>query len=489
MTTHSTVTETSETSLGRPSSRHPRSLWTLAFTELWERFSFYGLSGVLSFYLLYSLSEGGLAIETTTAVSIVGAYGGAVYLSQILGAWAADRLLSPRRLVLLGACIITCGHLALAVVPGMGGVATGLVLIALGTGALKTNITSIVGMLYADDRDKRDAGFSYFYMAINAGAALGPLLTGITQTTWGFHMAFGLAAIGMIAGLVQYALKMGSLPAESTIVRNPIDRPGLVRALAVVVAIAVVAGLAWGTGLVDSGNLVNVVTGVVFFAAATYFTVILRSSSVTSDEKRRIRGFMPLWVASTLYYGLLFQQFTTVAVFITDRVDLSVGSWEMPASWLGASSSVAVILIAPAVATLWTRMGSRQPVTAVKYAIGLTIIGVAYCLVLLLATAYPAQTVPAILLLLVLALAGSSEIFVGPMGLAIATRIAPDRFKNQTVALMMLTLAGGSSISGLLGTLFTEIPTGAYFALVGLVPLVGAVVLKLSAQRIDALTR
>ncbi|GAA4928616.1 hypothetical protein GCM10023334_035120 [Nonomuraea thailandensis] len=477
-----------QVSLQRSPSRHPRSLWTLAFTELWERFSFYGLQGVLSFYLLYSLSEGGLALDPSIAVSIVGAYGGAVHLAQILGAWAADRLVSPRQAVLQGAIIITLGHLSLAAIPGIAGLAVGLALIALGTGALKTNISSIVGMLYAEDRDRRDAGFSYFYMAINAGAALGPLLTGLAQTTWGFHAAFALAAVGMVGGLVQYSLKMRALPAESAVVKNPIDTRGAVRALGVVAGAGLVIALVWSTGLVNSGNLVHFVTGVVLFAAAAYFIVMLRSPAVSSEEKARVRGFLPLWIASTLYYGFLFQKFTAISVFIRDRVDLFVGGWEMPAAWLSVSSPLAVILLTPLVASLWTRMGSRQPITAVKYAIGLSVIGGAYLLMLLVTTVFPGQSVPAIAVLLILALAGSSEIFVGPIGLAIATRIAPERFKNQTVALMLLTLAGGSSISGLLGTLFANIPTGAYFAIVGLAPLVLALGLAKSAKRIDSLT-
>ncbi|MBE1537001.1 peptide MFS transporter [Actinomadura algeriensis] len=489
MTTNPPVAQPGQRPPHRSSAHHPKSLWTLAFTELWERFSFYGLQGVLSFYLLYSLSEGGLDLEASTAVSIVGAYGGAVYLAQILGAWTADRLMSPRQAVLQGAIIITLGHLSLAVIPGIAGLAVGLVLIALGTGALKTNISSIVGMLYAEDRDRRDAGFSYFYMAINAGAALGPLLTGLAQTTWGFHAAFALAAIGMVGGLIQYSMKMSTLPAESAVVKNPIDTRGAVQALGIVAGSVLVIALVWGTGLVTSDNLVHFVTGVVLFAAAAYFIVMLRSSAVTAEEKTRVRGFLPLWIASTLYYGFLFQKFTSISVFIRDRVDLFVGGWEMPAAWLSVSSPLAVILFTPLVASIWMRRGARQPLTAVKYAIGLSIIGVAYLLMFLFATLFPGHTVPAVAVLLILALAGSSEIFVGPIGLAIATRIAPERFKNQMVALMLLTLAGGSSISGLLGTLFANIPTGTYFAIVGILPLVLALALAKSAKRIDTLTR
>ncbi|RZK69819.1 MAG: MFS transporter [Rhodococcus sp. (in: high G+C Gram-positive bacteria)] len=465
----------------------PKGLWNLAFTELWERFSFYGLQGVLSFYLLYSLSDGGLELAPATAVSIVGAYGGSVYLSQILGAWIADRLIAPRRMVLYGAVIITAGHLALAVLDGLGGLAVGLALIVLGTGALKTNITSIVGMLYANNRAARDAGFSYFYMAINTGSAVGPLLTGFTQSRWGFHAAFGLAAIGMVGALIQYSWKMRDLPAEAGVVKNPIARTRLPYAFAAVAAVTAFVVALWQLGLVDNTNLSQFVGVVILVAAIIYFTVILRSRNVTPAEKRRMRGFIPLWIASLLYFGFLFQKFTTISVFIKDRVDLDVGGWQVPAPWLTTISPVSAVLLTPLVAMLWTKLGTRQPTTSAKFAIGLTMVGCAY-LLLLLSQFFPDKTVPPLLVLVSMAIAGSSEIFVGPVGLALATRIAPDRFKAQSVALLFLTLAGGSTLSGLLGGLFTKISPGTFFLLVGSgAVLLGAVLLAVS-RNIEALT-
>jgi len=179
----------------------------MAFTELWERFSFYGLQSILAFYLLYELDKGGLALGSAASAGIVGAYGGAVYIAQLVGAWLGERVLSPKRLVLIGGIVIALGHLALAFVPGVPGLSVGLVFITLGTGALKTNITSIVGFVLENETDaRRDAGFSYFYMAINTGAVLGPLATGFVQESWGFHPGFALAAIGMIAALVHFVL-------------------------------------------------------------------------------------------------------------------------------------------------------------------------------------------------------------------------------------------------------------------------------------------
>ncbi|MER7363519.1 peptide MFS transporter [Nonomuraea wenchangensis] len=486
--TSNTTRPVTRAGTGTPTG-HPKALWFLAFTEFWERFSFYGLQGVLTFYLLWSLADGGLALGATDAVSIVGAYGGAVYLAQVLGAWAADRIASPRHMVLVGGIVITLGHVALAVVPEVAGVAIGLILIALGTGALKSNISSIVGMLYDEDRSKRDAGFSYFYMAINGGAALGPLLAGWTRSLGGFHAAFALAAVGMVAGLIQYSLKMRSLPARASVVQKPIDTPGLLRAVALAAGFVVVAAVAWQSGVVDSGNLTHVVALVSLAAAAAYFVTMFRSPEVTAQERRRLTGFLPLWVGCALYYGFLLQKFTAVSVFITDRVDIVVGGWEMPAEWLSTSSPLAVILLTPVVASLWTRMGDRQPPAALKYAIGFTIIGCAYLLMTALEMSNPGHTVPAFGVLAVLAIAGSSETFIGPTGLSLATRVAPERFKNQTVGVWLLALACGSSISGLFGTLFAEISNGAYFAVLGGAPLVVALMLALSAKRIDTLTR
>src|SRR5690625_3148207 len=199
-----------------PDTQQPRGIASMAFTELWERFSFYGLQGILSFYLLYSLDQGGLDMGPAASAGIVGAYGGAVYLAQLIGAWIGDRLVSPKQMVLWGGIVITAGHIVLAVTPGLLGLAVGLSLIILGTGALKTNITSIVGFILEGHTDvRRDAGFTYFYMAINVGAVVGPLSTGFAQNAWGFHWGFGLAAVGMVGALIQYVASMHKLPSRA----------------------------------------------------------------------------------------------------------------------------------------------------------------------------------------------------------------------------------------------------------------------------------
>jgi len=185
---------------------HPAGLVNLFGVELWERFSFYGMLTILGYYLYYSLTDGGLGLPKATATGIVGAYGGFVYLSTVLGGWVADRVLGMERTLFYGGVVVMCGHISLALIPGLTGVAVGTVLIGLGAGALKANASSLLGTLYDQGDPRRDGGFTLFYLGINIGAFAGPLITGLLQTRLGFHYGFGAAAVGMAFGLAQYVI-------------------------------------------------------------------------------------------------------------------------------------------------------------------------------------------------------------------------------------------------------------------------------------------
>src|SRR3954464_15582527 len=218
---------------------HPIGLTNLFGVELWERFSFYGMLTILGYYLYYSTTEGGLGLSQSTGVGIVGAYGGLVYLSTVLGGWIADRLLGVGRAALYGGVGGVCGHIALAIVPGLAGVAAGLVLVALGSGALKANASSLLGTLYEKGDARCDGGFTLFYLGINLGAFVGPLITGLLQTNAGFHWGFGAAAIGMALGLAQYVAFRRNLGTHGRNVPNPLPRNAIGWALGVAVVIVV----------------------------------------------------------------------------------------------------------------------------------------------------------------------------------------------------------------------------------------------------------
>ena len=201
---------------------HPKTLSNLFSIEMWERFSFYGMQAILAYYMYFSVSEGGLGFSKDLALSLVGAYGGAVYLSTILGAWLADRLLGSEKVLLCSAFMIMAGHIALATLPGATGLAVGLVLVAVGSGGLKANATALVGSLYSKEDTRRDAGFSIFYMGVNIGGLLGPLLTGFLHQRWGFHIGFAAAALGMALGVAIYLTGRKHLPASVHEVGNPL---------------------------------------------------------------------------------------------------------------------------------------------------------------------------------------------------------------------------------------------------------------------------
>lgn len=464
---------------------YPRGLASLAFTEFWERFSFYGLQAVLVFYMLYAVDQGGLAIDAATASSLVGAYGGAVYLAQILGSWMGDRVLSPKWMVFWGGVVITFGHLALGFIPGYLGLAVGLGLIVLGTGALKTNITSIVGILLEHDLTRRDAGFSYFYMAINIGATAGGVATGLAQSVAGFQLAFTLAAIGMVAALVQYAFSLRKLPSEANVVRNPLHPRDVWRPVTVIVIVILAITIAWVTGLLNGSNMSTATTLVVLVAAIALFTVMFRSASVISAEKTRLVGFIPLFVASSVYFGLLFQIFSVVPIMISNgRIDLELAGWSMPAAWVLSAGTLAAVLITPLIARLWRRRDRIDPNPSGKFAFGMIQLGIghAFLLIVILSSGSVIALLPVLIYVIVV---GTSEVMIGPIGLSLATRVAPQSFRSQLVALIFLTLAAGSSIAGLLGQLYVAIGDTGYLVIIVAVSIGLGLVLWLFRTRIN----
>ncbi len=444
----------------------PRTLANLFGVELWERFSFYGMQGILLIYLYYTAAQGGLGISQDTATSIVGAYGGLVYLSTILGAWLADRLLGAERTLFYSAVLVLLGHLSLAVLPGLPGVGVGLVLIAVGSGGVKANATSLVGTLYAEGDERRDAGFSLFYLGINLGALVGPLLTGLLQQNVGFHYGFGLAAVGMAFGLVQYTRGRARLPAGSGVVPNPL--PAARRPLAVGVgagALVVVVVLAV-SGVLSAARLASIVVVLSAVAAVAYFALILGSSRITAVERRRVLSFIPMFVASAAFWSLYQQQFTVVTIYSDQRLDRTIFGWQLPVSFVQSINPIFIILLAGAFAALWTTLGPRQPSTPIKFAAGTAVMGVAFLLFLPMAGGGP-NSAPLLGLIGVLLVFTIAELLLSPVGLALSTKLAPQAFRTQMVALFFLSVALGTAASGVLARFYSADHERAYFGVLG----------------------
>jgi proton-dependent oligopeptide transporter, POT family len=453
----------------------PRVLANLFGVELWERFSFYGMQGILLIYLYYGAARGGLGISEATATSIVGAYGGAVYFATILGAWIADRLTGPERTLFYSAVIVMFGHIGLALIPGLAGVGVGLTLIAFGSGGVKANATSLVGSLYDEHDERRDAGFTIFYMGINIGALVGPLLTGLLQKNYGFHVGFGLAAVGMAIGLTQYAIGRSRLPESTHDVVDPLPADRRLPYAAGLVGLAALVVVLCLTHVITASRLATIMIWLSLLAAVVYFVVILSSHQLSSTERSRVVAFIPMFVCSAVFWSLYQQQFTVVTIYSDKRLDRNLFGWEMPVSWVQSINPVFIIVLAGVFAALWTRLGDRQPRTPVKFGLATILMGVAFWMFLLMPSGK--NSVPLLGLAAILLVFTVAELLISPVGLSLSTKLAPRLFHTQMVALFFLSVGLGTAMSGKLAEYYHPDDETPFFLWIGLAAVITGVVL------------
>jgi POT family proton-dependent oligopeptide transporter len=376
--------------------------------------------------------------------------------------------------------VIMAGHLSLALLPGVAGVIAGLLLVALGSGGLKANATRIVGTLYAEKDPRRDAGFSLFYLGINLGAFFGPLLTGLLQTTLGFHWGFGLAAVGMAVGLIQYSLGRKRLPDAARQVPHPLDRSRYGLAIGIAAAGIVVIVVLVLTHVVNAINLALWVIGVTIASAIAYFIVILSSRLLSAEERSRIVAFIPLFITNAAFWSLYQQQFTVVTIYSDERLDRNLFGWDFPVSWVQSINPIFIIVLSGVFAAIWTKWGEKQPSTPLKFAAGTVVMGVAFLLFLFWAgggrNSTPLLAVIGILLVFTIA-----ELLISPVGLSASTKLAPRSFQAQMVALYFLSVALGTAMAGQLAKLYSPHTEGIYFSVIGGVAIaIGAVLALIS---------
>ncbi|MDN5770370.1 MAG: oligopeptide:H+ symporter, partial [Microlunatus sp.] len=437
--------------------------------------------------LYYSVTEGGLGLTEASATSIVGAYGGLVYLSAILGAWVADRLFGAERTLTGAAVLIMFGHISLAVFPGLVGVGIGLICVAVGSGTLKATTSSVLGDMYARDDERRDGGFSIYYMGVNLGALVGPLLTGALWGWRGFHWGFGLAAVGMAIGLTQYLLMRRSTIGDAgKEVTNPLDRAGRIKyglIAAGVVALIVILSL---VGVITATRLSNIVVGITLAAAVALFAIMLTSKNIDTAERHRVQSFIPMFAASAIFWSLFQQQFTVVAVYADQRLNLNIGGWTMSPSWVQSINPIFIIIFAGVFAAMWTKLGPRQPTTPIKFALGTIIMGVAFLLFLPYANGGPDST-PLLWLVLILFCFTMAELFLSPVGQSLSTKLAPRAFHTQMIALFFLSIAVGTAGAGSLARFYDPTNESPYFAFLGGASIVMGIALILGRKAISRL--
>lgn len=456
---------------------HPRMLANLFSVELWERFSFYGMQVIMLYYLYWEAERGGLGLlSEASAAGVMGAYGGMVYLMAVVGGFLGDRVFGPERTLYYSAWAIMAGHIALAILPGAAGVIAGLVLVAIGSGGLKTNASVLVGSLYSKTDPRRDGGFTIFYIGVNIGALLGPMLTGILRENYGFHIAFGLAALGMAIGLIQYALTRKNLPASVHELSQPLtDAEKRTYSLAAVAIVAIILILVF-TGLINPSNLATWVMCTVAVCAALLFYTLLTSKLTTEVEHSRVVSFIPMFIGNVAFWALFQQQFTVLAIYSESRINWNILGFEFTPETMNSINPIFIIIFGAIFTAMWTKLGDRQPTTPVKFSIALILIGLAFLIFL---TQAGNMNVNFMWIVLILFICTMGELAISPVGSSLATKLAPEKHRVAMVALYFTSISLGTVLAGWLGQFYSLETEVAYFTALGIGTIAIGVVLWL----------
>ena len=447
---------------------HPKGLSTLFFTEMWERFSYYGMRAILLLYMVAPLHEGGMALDTQTGGAVYGLYTMFVYLLALPGGWLADKFFGLRRSVFYGGCIIALGHFCMAI-PLTETFFTGLLLIVLGTGLLKPNISSMVGELYpSTEQARRDSGFTLFYAGINLGAALAPIITGYLGEKINWHYGFGAAGLGMVIGLIQYKLtekNLGTAGLETATVvtkeKRASDNNSIRRALWITGLLLVVLLILLFTDTIFIDPLVTgkILGYIIPISAIVYFIYVLLFQDLNKDERRKVIAIAIFFVATGLFYAGYEQQGSSLNLFADRYTNMFIGDFEMPASWMQTVPPVAVIVFSMVFAWLWVWLDKRRlnPSTPVKLSFGLLFMGLGYAVMMgasliVMGGEKPLPT----WLVLTYVLHTFGEICLYPVGLSAVTKLAPKKLAGQLMGVFFIALAYGNLIAGLFAGEFDE---------------------------------
>jgi POT family proton-dependent oligopeptide transporter len=431
---------------------------------MWERFSYYGIRPLLVLFMTAALASGGFGMDRATASSIVGIYAASVYLASLPGGWIADRWLGLRRSIWYGGVLIALGHLsiALSIVFAQSAFYIGLVLIVMGTGLLKPNISAIVGDLYPEGGSRRDAGFSIFYMGINIGALVAPLITGILGERVGWSLGFGAAGLGMVIGLITYRLRGDKTLGDIGVVPGSTDPTEHRRVkLSVMIGVAVIALLVLltmtGVLHINAVSLATKMTYVIVGSALLYFIYLFVGGGLTSEEKKRVVVIILLFFFAAIFWSAFEQAPTSLNLFARDFTDRVVFGWEMPTLWLQAANSVFVIALAPVFAAIWIALGKRgkAPSSIAKFAWGLFFAGVGFVVMVFAANIVIAGganvRVSSWWLVWSYFFQSVGELSLSPVGLSSMTKLAPIKFKGQMMGVWFMATALGNLVAGLVG--------------------------------------
>jgi POT family proton-dependent oligopeptide transporter len=442
---------------------HPSGLSTLFFTELWERFSYYGMRALLVLFMVDAVQNGGMGLDDKTASSIYGLYAAFVYMAALPGGWIADRLMGAQRSVWVGGLIIAAGHFTLAI-PATSTFFVGLVLVVIGTGFLKPNISAMVGQLYPEGGARRDAGFTIFYMGINIGAFLGPLICSYLGEQVNWHAGFGVAGVGMVFGVIQYKRSVGRLGEAGLHPTKPqgAGTGGMDKAWYPVIggfAVIFILVLLGVTGAVQFNALALAqnTTFVIVGLAVAFFVYVFAFGKLTTTERNHTIVIVVLFISSAVFWSGFEQAGSSLNLFADRHTDRDVFGRLIPAGWFQSLNPFYIVVLAPIFAAIWVNLAKKQldPSMPAKFAFGLIILALGFLVMVGAAKLVVAgnQVAPYWLILTYL-LHTMGELCLSPVGLSSVTKLAPKRFVGQMMGIWFLATSLGNLMAGLLAGRF-----------------------------------
>ena len=474
---------------------HPRGLATLFFTEMWERFSYYGMRALLVLFMTAVAAEAnpGLEFDVTLSTAVYGLYTFFVYVLALPGGWVADNIWGQRKAVFVGGCIIALGHFTMAGpmigLPDVPCFFLGLMFIVIGTGLLKPNVSTMVGDLYPEGGARRDAGFSIFYMGINLGAFIGPLLTGALGEGYNWHLGFSLAGLGMVLGLIQYRLGEKYLGEVGTLKTDDDAETVAARArkfyyIAGGMFVAMAVG---GYLILQAVSLATLATWLgygVIVLAVLYFAYLLIAGGHTNLEKRRLIVIFWLFILAAIFWSGFEQAGSSMNLFAASLTDRVVFGWEAPASWLQSVNALFIIILAPVFGSLWIWLASRKanPSIPVKFSLGLLgLAGGFFVLAWGAANASNDNLVTPAWLIVTYFLHTCGELCLSPVGLSSITKLAPKGRVGQMMGVWFIGTALGNLFAGLVaGRLETLAPSALFGNVAMIIGIAGIVALLVS---------
>ena len=438
---------------------HPKGLMTLFFTEMWERMSYYGMRGLLVLYMTIGVAGNpGMEWSNVQANAIYGIYAGMVYFLAVPGGWLADNLLGYQRAVMIGALIITLGHFTLAI-PLEQTFILGLVFVAVGTGLLKPNISTIVGQLYQSNDSRRDAGYTIFYMSINIGSMLGFFVCGWLGEKIGWHWGFGAAGIGMLAGVIQFIyfkkfLGSAGLEPISMEEKKRSFYKKITLSVSLIVALIVITGL-MGLWSVDPVFFAERFRDFLIAISAIYFFYLFFLANLSKDEKKNVLMLMLLFLGAAAFWSGFDQSAGSFTIFTRDYVNL----YWVPVSWTQIANPLFIVIFAPFFANLWVFLGKRNldPSTPIKFAIGLLFMAIGFIVMIFAVKLALAESTVGVQWLLITYLIHTfGELALSPVGLSAFSKYSPKRYAGQMMGIWFLASSLGGVLAGLLGGEATE---------------------------------